>query len=62
MSLPAFGRGSAEYLFIAEDIAEAEEEVLCSIHRTVGCSIITNKWLLWAYPDSEKNWSYFQAR
>lgn len=58
MSLPAFGRVSAEYLFIAE----AEEEVLCSIHRTVGCSIITKKWLLWAYPDSEKNWSYFQAR
>lgn len=57
MSLPAFGGVSAAYSFIAEYTAEADEEILCSIHRSVGCSVSTNNWLLWAYPDSEKNWS-----
>lgn len=62
MSLPAFGGVSAVYLFIAEYIVEADEEVLCRIPRTVGCSVSTNNWLLWAYPDSEKNRSYFKGR
>lgn len=58
MSLLAFGGISAEYSFIAE----ADEEVLCNILRTVGCSISKTKWLLWASPDSEKAWSYFNGR